>query len=336
VAATKELSDAANIRINLDTMDYGYFDDGSTGKPGRGMLASELLDIESNLKLDLSVLRLENPVDLKLTYGPGAKRHLTDPTGVFPSEVGVTYWRPDTGIEATTNLFGAKVLGGYYAVQGETLDTSGKINTSWITGAMSYTFNRLAMLNSLKVDLTGDYISKGLFSSTERSVKAKVDLLAALGGRAKAATTVGLAKKPSGMMVAGSLSLEDPLDTGTVVTIKAAKIGSEYIDPTRFAAEQFDLAGYDSFYRPLENGTVNVGGELVQSVTDRAKLIGKGDLRLGGDYRFEGPKARITAQGGIRYDIAPNVNLDAAYRVFKDKATNDTSDMAAFGLMYRF
>lgn len=328
VTTTKELSDSADVKVNLDTMDYGYFDDGSTGQPGRGMLASELLDLESNLKLA--------PVNLKLTYGPGPKQHLTDPTGAFPSEVGVTYWRPDTGIEATTNLFGVDVLGGYYSVQGSTLETSGRINTSWLTGGVGYTFSQLAVLDSLKIDLMGDYVSHGLFSTTDRSVKAKVDLLAALAGKAKATTTVGLAKKPSGMMVAGSLSLEDPLATGTVITVKAAKVGSEYIDPNRFAAEQFDLAGYDNFDRPLENGTVNIGGELVQAVTDRAKLIGKGDLRLNGDYKYEGPKARITAQGGIQYNIAPNVNLDAAYRVYQDKGLSDTSDMASFGLLYNF
>jgi len=137
------------------------------------------------------------------------------------------------------------------------------------------------------------------------------------------------------MMVKGSFSLKDPLDTGTVITVKAAKIGAQYIDE-RFAAEQLDLAGLDSFDRPLENGTVNFGGELVQTVSDRAKLIGKGDIRLSGDYKYQGDKARLTAQGGIEYNLAPNVDLDAAYRVHQDKGTGDTSDLAAVGLLYRF
>ncbi len=335
LAAEKELAEGANIKVNMDTMDYGYFNDGTNYLPGNGLLASELLDVETNLKLNLSDLFLENPVDLKLTYGPGAKPHGGDPTGMFPSEVGVTYYRPDTGILASTSLFGMDVSGGYYSVQGNTYEVTGKINTSWIYGALGYTFDRVLLLNSLRVDLTGDYVSHGLFSSSDRSVKAKVGLSFPLGEKVQASTKVGIGRTPSKMMVAGALSLNDIWDTGTVVTINAAKVGSEYID-SRFAGEQYDLAGYDNFVRAYENATVNFGGELTQAVSDRAKLIGKGDLRLSGDYKYEGPLARLTAQGGISYNIAPSVNLDAAYRVFQDKGTGDTTDMASFGLIYRF
>lgn len=335
LAAEKELGVSSNVKINLDTMDYGYFNDGTNYLPGNGLLASELLDVESNLKLDLSELFWENPVDLKLTYGPGAKPHGSDPTRVFPSEVGVTYYRPDTGVLAATKLFGMDVSGGYYSVQGNTYEVTGKINTSWITGTLGYTFDRFVVLNSLRFDLSGDYISRGLFSSSDRSVKAKVGLSFPMGEKVKASTTVGVGRKSSQMMVAGALSLNDIWDTGTVVTVNAAKVGSEYID-SRFAGEQFDLAGYDNFIRPYENATVNFGGELTQAVSDRAKLVGKGDIRLSSDYKYDGPRARLTAQGGVSYNIAPNVNLDAAYRVHQDKGTGDTSDMAAFGLIYRF
>ena len=75
---------------------------------------------------------------------------------------------------------------------------------------------------------------------------------------------------------------------------------------------------------------------MVQSVSDKVKLIGKGDVRLGGDFKYEGSKARATGQGGISYNLAPNVNFDAAYRVYQDKLSGDTSDLAAVGLLYRF
>ena len=331
--AAREFSDSADIKINLDTMDYGYLDDGSTGQTGRGMLAADLLDMESNLKLDLASLRLTNPVNLKLTYGPGPKQHQTDPTGILPSEVGVVYWRPETGISLSTSLLGATVTGGYYSLQGRTLEVDGRINNSWVNGSVSYVFERL---NSLKVELAGDYISKGLMSADDRTIKARVGLLAPLGKKAEAETTVALGHAPSRMMVAGRLSLNDPWDTGTVMTVRAAKVGSEYINDRIADSRLYDLAGYDYFERPLENGTVNIGGELVQQVSDRAKLIGKGDLRLSGDYKYEGAKARLTAQGSILYNVAPNVNLETAYRVYQDKSLNDTSDLAAFGLQYRF
>ena len=331
----KDLGEGASVKVNLDTMDYGFFDDGSSSTPGRGLLAPELLDIESNLKLNLSDWSFESPIDLKLTYGRGPKQHSMDPTGSFPSEVGVTYYRPDPGVRATTTLFGADVSGAFYSMERSKLDNSGQVNTSWLSGTLGYTFDRFLFLNSLKFGITGDYVSKGLFSSSERNVRAKIDLLAALGGKAQASGTVGLGNTSSKMMVAGELSLNDLWDTGTVITIKAAKVGSEYIDP-RFAAEEFDFAGYDSFDRPLTVGTVNFGGELVQAVSDKAKLVGKGDVRLTSDYKYSGEKARLTAQGGIMYNIAPNVNLDAAYRVHQDKGTGDTSDLATFGLMYKF
>ena len=335
MTAKRELGETADLKINLDTMDYGYFDDGSLGQPGRGMLATDLLDIESNIKLDLSAWLLAHPVALKLTYGPGAKQHAADPTGAFPSEVGITYVRPETGILATTKLFGADVKGGYYSLQNAALDPSGQINTSRIIGGLGFTLENFILLNSLRVDVTGDYLSHGLFSSTDRSVKAKIDLLAPLGAKARAATTIGLGKTPSQMMVAGELALNDLWDTGTVITVKVAKIGAEYID-SRFAGEKFDLAGYDYFDRPYENSTVNLGGELVQVVSDRARLVGKGDVRLAGNYQYQGPLARLTAQGGVRYNLAPNVNFDAAYRVYQDKALNDTSDLAQVGLIYKF
>jgi hypothetical protein len=335
MTAKKALSQAADLKINLDTMDYGYYDDGSSGQPGRGMLATDLLDIESNIRLDLSDWALANPVTLRLTYGPGAKQHAADPTGVFPSEVGTTFIRPNTGVLASSKLFGADVKGGYYSLQSATLETSGQINTSWITGGLGFTLDKFPLLNSLRIDLTGDYISRGLFSSTDRTVKAKIDLLAPLGDKARVSTTVGLGKTQSQMMVAGSLALNDLWDTGTVITVNVAKIGAEYID-SRFASEKFDLAGYDNFNRPYVNSTVNVGGELVQSISDKARLVGKGDVRLAGNYQYQGPLARLTAQGGVQYNLAPNVNFDAAYRVYQDKAINDTSDLAQVGLIYKF
>ena len=110
LTAKKELFENADMKINLDTMDFGYFSDGTAYFPGQGQLASELLDIESNLKLDA--------VNLKLTYGPGPKQHFADPTNAFPSEVGVVYMRPKSGIEAAAKLFGADVSGAYYSLQG--------------------------------------------------------------------------------------------------------------------------------------------------------------------------------------------------------------------------
>jgi len=333
LSTTQDLGEGADVKINLDTMDYGYYDDGSTATGG--VLATELLDIESNLMLDMAALGVENPVALKVTYGPGAHLRASDPSIVLPSEVGTVYERPDTGIMAATSLWGMDVSGGYVA---KTHNTSGRVELSQITGTVGYAFDGVPLVNTLKVGVTGDYISKGQFSSSDRDMRGTIAMAAPLGEKVEASGTIGLGgSEQKSWMVAGEVALNDLWDTGTVANIRVSKIGSDYIDDRAdFAAAEFDIAGLDSFDRVLEEGTVNLGGEVVQTVTDDIKLVGKGDLRLEPDYQYEAPKGRLTAEGGISYAIAPNTTLDAKYRIHQDKATDDTSDVAALGLLYQF
>ncbi|MEA3493063.1 MAG: S-layer homology domain-containing protein [Candidatus Margulisiibacteriota bacterium] len=330
VSSSHNLGEGSDVTINLDTMDYGYMNDGATITGG--VLTTELLDIESNLKLDLAALGLANPVDLKLTYGPGNKVH-ADPTGSFPSEIGVTYMRPDTAIMAATSLWGADVSGGYIALAHS---ASGKVDTSQVTGTVGMDFADVPLLNSLRVDATGDYVSDGMLSSDNRDLRASLAVAAPLADKVKASGTFGMGgSEQKKWMVKGEVALDDLWETGTVATIRGSKVGSEFITPA-FAGAEWDFAGFDSFDRALAAGTVNLGGELVQDVSDDIKLVGKGDLRLNSDYKYEAPNGRLTAQGGISYSIAPNTTLDAMYRIFQDKVTNDTSDVAAVGLLYEF
>jgi hypothetical protein len=324
------LGDGADVKVNLDTMDYGYLDDGITTDPGRAALPTGLFAVESNLKLDFA----NRPLQLTMTYGPGPKMHKADPTGVLPSEVGVTYIRPETGVLASTALGNANVSMGYYSLPGATLNTSGKIGVSQVTGKVA--FDLPLLIKALKVALTGDYISRGLISRSDRDLRAKVELTAPFSEKIEVGGAVGVAhQQSSGMMVKGSLNLNDIWDTGTVVTVQMAKIGSTYISP-QFAKEEIFLAGFDNFSRPLVGGTVQMGGALIQNVSDKVQLIGKGDMRLASNYQYTGSLARLTAQGGISYNIAPNTSLNAAYKVHQDKEKNDTSDVAAVGLYYRF
>lgn len=331
LSTTQDLGKGANVTINLDTMDYGYLDPGrnATG----GVLATELLDIESNLKLDLAALGLANPVGLKVTYGPGAQQHQDDSSGVLPSEVGVVYERPDTGVMASTSLWGMDVSGGYIA---KDHPTSGRVKSSQITGTVGYAFEGVPLVNTLKVEATGDYISKGQFSSDNRDMRASVALAAPLAEKIEASGTMGFGgSNQKNWMVAGEVALNDLWDTGTVANITVSKIGSDYIADA-FETECFDIAGLDKFNRALKEGTVNLGGEVVQTVSEDIKLVGKGDLRLASDYKYEAPLGRLTAEGGISYAVAPNTSLDAIYRIHQDKETDDTSDIAALGLMYNF
>ena len=331
LSTAQDLGEGADVKINLDTMDYGYMDDGATATGG--VLATELLDIESNLTLDLAALGLENPVDVKLTYGPGNKQHASDSSGVLPSEVGVTYMRPNTAAMGSTSLWGMDVSGGYVAKEHP---TNGRVRKSLITGTVGYAFEDVPMVNTLKVEATGDYYSSGQFSSDSRDMRATIAMAAPLGDKVEASGKIGMGgSEQKHWMVAGAVALNDLWDTGTVANVSLSKIGSDFITDS-FSDVEWDIAGFDTFDRPLEEGTVNLGGEVVQTVTDDIKLVGKGDVRLTGDYKYEAPKGRLTAQGGISYAVAPNTTLDAMYRIHQDKVTADTSDLAALGLLYQF
>ncbi|MFH1542363.1 MAG: S-layer homology domain-containing protein [bacterium] len=332
LSTSRDLGNDANVAVNLDTMSYGFFDDGSTTTGD--VLATKLFDIESNFKLNLAEFGLANPLALKVTYGPGAQQYTTDATGgVLPSAVGLTYSRPDTGIEAATSLFGLDVVGGYSAVA---ISSTGRIQTSKIAGSLGYGFADLPLINKLDMVAKGSYISSGIYSSTNRDMRGEIAFTAPIGNKVSASGVIGLGGSGSStMMVAGDVKIDDIWETGTVAKINVAKVGSEFIN-SNFASEEFDYAGLDNFSRPLTNGTVNLGGEVVQNVSNDVKLIGKGDLRLGSDYSYNSTSGRLTAEGGISYNVAPNATLDALYRLHQDKGTGDTSDVAALGLMYNF
>ena len=333
VSSTQDMGDGADVTINLDTMDYGYNSDGATmaGDP----LATQLLDIESNLKLDMAAMGLVNPVALKLTYGPGNKVHAADPTGSFPSEVGVTYMRPDTAVMGSTKLMGLDVSGGYVVAAG---DSDGRIDVGNLTGTVGMDFQGVPLVNTLRLDVTGQYVHTGLLNADTRDLRAAIAMAAPLGEKVKASGTIGMGgSETKSWMVKGAVELNDLLDTGTVAVVRVSKIGSQFFSSnTVLGAAEWDYAGFDTFDRVLTAGTVNFGGEVVQNVSDDVKLVGKGEVRLNGDYKFEAPNGALTAQGGVSYAVAPNTSLDAMYRIFQSKVTDDTSDIAALGLMYEF
>ncbi len=330
LSASRNLGEGADVKINLDTMDYGYYNDGSTAD-----LARNLLDLESNLKLDLAALGWVDPVDLKLTYGPGAVEHAADSSGILPSEAGIVYARPDTEIVASSSLWGMDVAGGYMA---KGLAASGRLTLSQITGAIGYTFSSVPLVKSLRFDATGEYISSGMFSSSNRDMRATFAFAAPLAEKVEASGTLGLGgSASSNMMVAGSVDLNDVWDTGTVASVRVARVGSQFISTNAtFSDAEFDAAGLDVFDRALGNGTINLGGKVTQSVSDDVTLVGKGEVRLNSNYAYETPNGRLTAEGGISYGIAPDTSLDAMYRIDQDRSSGDTTDVAALGLLYNF
>jgi hypothetical protein len=335
MTAANQINSTADIKVNLDTMDYGFMDDNTTMTGG--ILAQQLIDIEANISLSdvMSSMGMENPVNLKLTYGPGDKVHAADPTRSFPGDVGVTYVRPNPSVMVATSMSGVELSGGYISLRPV---SSGRIQTSQLTGSVGYNFDQVPMVNSVKVVGTADYLSVGQFATNEdeRDIRGSVAVSSSITDKIEASGIWRLGgSDKKNWAVSGDLTLNDVWDTGTVAIVRASKVGVDFVTDL-FAYDEFDFAGFDTFDRYLIEGTVNIGGEVTQAVTDNIKLIGKGDIRLRGDFEYDDPLGRYTAEGGIAYSIAPNATLGAKYRVNQDQSTDDTTDMAAIGLMYNF
>ncbi|NQU17707.1 MAG: S-layer homology domain-containing protein [Candidatus Saganbacteria bacterium] len=320
----KDLGKGTSIKINLDTMDSGFYG-------GSSDLATRLIDMEGKLGIDPADSGLKDPIDLILTIGPGAQQH-TDSSGVLPGEDGIVYTRPDTGVELQTKLMNLDVSGGYFSAD---TAASGKINTNRLTGTVAYTFNKAILSNDLELAATGDYFLSSPISSGQKDLMAKLDLGLPFSKKIKLNTHVGVTRsQASGMMVGAKLQLDDVWNTGTRLSLSGSKVGSRYIT----LPSQFDYAGLDYFDRPIENATVNIGGEVVQSLDNKWVLKGKGDIRLSPDFGYGKSKAksRATAQVGLAYNIAPQTEFDAFYRLNQDPTISQTSDLTAVGMIYRF
>lgn len=326
-----QINEKVSVSINLDTMDSGYYG-------GSYTLPTQLIDITAKLTVDprefgLDQVGLIEPLMVNLTSGPGSIQH-TDATGFLPSENGVTYDRPDSGVAVATNFYGAELEGAYVA---KNKRTTGKVDTNELIGKVAYTFSDVPYINSLRVEAIGDYYAKNPNSNNSiKDLRGAINVAAPLMPDVNAKAKLGMGKSErKGWMVEGELQLADVWKTGTDVYLKGAKVGSEFIT-TGLEMEQVDAAGYDVFKRPLEAAQVDLGGVIKQNVTDKLAVEGKGDIRLAPDFKYETDKASLTAQLGVKYELAPNTSLDAYYRYHQEPEQDETTDLTAVGLVYKF
>lgn len=330
----KELNDQASVKVNLDTMDAGYYG-------GTRDLATQMLDVTGKVKInsrDLGVMGdlLNSPLDLTVRSGPGQLQH-TDTTGLLPSETGVTYDRPDTGFDLSTKMWGAEVAGGYKARKYAAGNT-GKVETNWLYGRAGYNFDRVPVISNLKLEGTADILSKNPNASGPKDLRGTVVFSSKINPKVEARATVGLAKaETKGWMVEARLQISDFLASGSLLTIRGSKVGSEFIS-SALQAEEFNFAGYDVFMRPLENATVNLAGEVIYPFSDKLRLRGLGEARLSGDYRYGAnqPKSRLTGQIGLNYNLAADTVFETFYRAESDPTRSETTDITALGLKYNF
>lgn len=321
----RELGEGSSVKINLDTMDSGF-------NGANQDLATRMIDLEGKIKVDMG---LESPVDIKVTAGPGPIEH-NDASGALAAENGYTYIRPRNAIEASTTMAGVEIGGAYIAQSME--GTTGDVAVNRVRGKIGYTLNDVPYLGMVKLCGIAEYLTKHPMATPAgpKDLTAIISATAAVAPKIHLGGKLGIGSSDTKHYMANaSLSLADIWDTGTVINLQITKIGSQYMNTNLIT----DLAGYDVFTRKLINGTVDIGGELAQSISDRLVLKGKGDLRMTGDYQYGRGKAnsRLTLEGALAYDLAPATSVDALYRILQDpNAADETTDMAAVSLMYRF
>ncbi len=328
---SKDLGDGANVKVNLDTMDSGF-------NGGGEEVATRLLDLEGNFKFDIG---LQSPVSLKVTAGPGPQIHYEYTNTPLTSESGIVYIRPRNSISLSTTISGIELGGGYTA---RILTGSGEVKVNQFSGSIGFTFVDVPLLGLVKLIGAGDYLLEEPFAQNPGAIdsRGKIIFSARPSSKVQGGLTIGIAKfenSPHGLYYGLEISLIDPLETGTFFTLRGHKIGSEYLYDQLLYAE-WDMIGYDNFSRPLTNGSADINGEIIQTLTEKLTLRGKWDIRLTEDFEYgeQKPGSQAMFEIGITHDIAPSTTLDFNYRVQQvpTNLTDKTTDIVTLGFMYKF
>jgi len=323
----KDLNESASIKVNLDTMDAGFYG-------GVRDLAKDMIDWEGKLKLnpvDLGVVGdiLFAPVEVKFTAGPGIVQHF-DLTGIATSENGICYLRPKTGLIISSKL-GEFSVSGSYLISNYDRDDSGKVNTNY--GALTLGW----AVRNLTVEATGGFYAKNPNSGGPRDSKVAVNLSSEINQKVSTNASLSISGSEKRSWMAGAvLSLSNFIE-GASLTVAATKIGADFI-PADLIVEELGETGFDIFMRPLENSTANLNFEFLQALTDKIIFKSKGAWRLTPDFGY-GPdkqKSRQTIQAGFSYLPARDMSIDAYYRANQDPTIGETTDLSAISINYRF
>ncbi len=326
----QDLKQGNSLKVNIDTMDSGF---GGTTRE----LTSQMIDIKGTFKInpvDIGLYDFGAPIDLSLTMGPGPIQHF-DSTGLLPMEDGYVFDRPYSGVDLSTQVFAAKVSGGYQQIA-KTI--SGVSTTSLLTGALKFDSLQIGKIQSVDFAFEGDYYAEHPTSSGERDLRSKINCDVTFSPQVAFKTVIGMGSSASsGMMVKSDLWFLNPWNTNTTFMLGVSKIGSQFIT-SGFEDEEFNIAGYDLFMRPLQNATDNVDLQLIQNITDKLTFTGKGSMRLSSGFVYDKsePMAKATAQVGLSYEVVQSAILNMYYRIQQVPSKTETADMFAMGLLYKF
>ena len=333
----KNLGYGAKLKVNLDTMDSGF-------GGGASDLSTRILDIEGDMQLNFG---LENPVDVKVTSGPGPIVHTeeADASGnyIARSENNVVYIRPWNSIKFSSKVWGMDMGLGYIARR---VSSFGEVDVNQIATSIGFNMPPIFFVPTFHLDTNIDYLFAQPQAIPAGPSDTKFTFVAnfKLNPRSKAAFiySFGHGDAPENALYGIEFDLLDSWDTGTNVLFKYRKIGAEYLYENAQLAEDL-FAGLDVFNRYIGNGgglgVVDIDGELSQIITETTRLVGRADWRLAPDnsYGKDHPQCLLVLEGGFAWDIATDTLLEALYRVESIPSAADLStDLTQIGLSFKY
>ena len=328
-----DISDNANLKINLDTMDGGFLG-------GSEDLLTKLLDMQATVKLDSPF-----PMTVVTTVGPGPQQYLTN-SPVMPSQYGVTYMRPYNSLGVFTKAYSADLGISYIAhnISGIGSVTPGQINVSEYKGFVTIGFSNLVLLNKGSVSLVGDYFKQNdATSSTGLSnFKPKITVVSDPSEKVELSATIGAGSlhdiTTSKMLISSDMKLKEFLDPGTALDIGIVLAGSQYlVEPTQL--DEWVLIGLDPFDRPMTNSVRSLHATIKHDIADSLSLNWRSAIFLSPDYRYGSGKAnsKMTYELGLNWGKTQDAVITAAYRIETDpNAAVQTSDLLMLGMACKF
>lgn len=334
---TRALAEGARIKINIDTMDSGF-------GGGSSELSTKILDVEGTMRLNLGP---DNPVDVKITSGPGPVVHTEEANAngdfVARSESGVVYVRPYNSMTFSSKMFGFDTGVGFIARK---LTAFGEVKVSQVNFNVGFNFPGMFIVPAFKLNTNADYLAANPQSNPTGPSDAKLtfDTTFMMSQKLKSTFIYGTGKgsSPYNTMVGAQFDLMDMWDSGTYIVFKYKKVGEEYLYENAILDEDL-FAGLDVFNRYVGNGNglgiVDVGAELTQVLTESMRLVGRTDWRLAPDnaYDKEHAQCALILEGGLSWDIATDTLLETFYRVESvPSALDQSTDMVHMNLSFKF
>jgi hypothetical protein len=334
---SKSISETAKLKVNIDTMDSGF-------GGGSSDLSTRILDVEGDLQLGMG---LENPVDVKVTSGPGPVVHTeeADANGnyIARSEYGVVYQRPWNSIMFSSKVWGMDMGLGYIARK---VSAFGEVEVNQVKTVIGYNFPGIYFLPAFKLNTNIDYLSNRPQSKPPgpNDTKFTFDTSYLLSQKLRMGMiySLGQGDAPHNAMFGMDFDLLDIWDSGTTLSFKYKKVGTQYLYENATLNEDM-FAGLDLFNRYIGSGEglgiVDVGSELTQVITENVKLVGKVDWRLASDnsYGSDFPQCGLVLEGGVAWNLATDTMLDALYCVESIPSVDDKStDLLQISLSYKF